>query len=244
MKPILIGVPCREVSDNSSNALETLGIRAPYFESVLKTGALPIMIPFVEESKLREYFDLVDGILFTGGEDISPKEYGAPAHEKLGPVSEERDRVELALMSWTLAERKPCLCICRGLQILNVAAGGTLYQDLPSERPSRIAHRDPSAAPWTNEAHSVEIASQSRLSKILGAGTAKVNSLHHQAIKDLGRGLKVCGTAPDGIIEAVEAADGDRFLLAVQWHPETLWQETDQGAIKLFHALKNASGAS
>lgn len=240
MKPPLIGVPCRKVFEKRIQSLETFGIRAPYFQSLLAAGALPIMIPFVADEKLREYFDLVDGILFTGGEDISPKYYDAAPHEKLGPVSEERDRVELKLMSWVLAEKKPCLCICRGLQLLNVAAGGTLYQDLSSECPSHVAHRDGSEDAWQNEPHSVELDPKSAAAAILGIKAARVNSLHHQAIKDLGLGLRVSGTAPDGIIEAVESEDESRFLIAVQWHPETLWQKANPIWIKLFEALKKA----
>jgi putative glutamine amidotransferase len=163
----------------------------------------------------------VDGVLLTGGDDVDPAFFGEPAHPSFEAAEPGRDAFELALVREALAADIPVLAICRGLQVLNVAAGGTLIQDITSEPGSWMAH---SVQPLRRLAHEVEVAPGSRLGRLLGTrvveGRCGVNSRHHQAIRALGTGLVVTGTAPDGIIEAVEATAA-RFCVGVQWHPES-----------------------
>jgi putative glutamine amidotransferase len=161
--------------------------------------------------------DGVAGLVLTGGEDVGPERYGAAPHPRLGDVDRDRDAAELALIAAARARRLPVLAICRGIQILNVAYGGTLYQDLGSEHPSSIAHEGDATR------HAVRVEHGSLLARTLGAGSAQVNSRHHQAIRDLAPGLKAVAWAEDGVIEAVEASEpGATWTVAVQWHPEDL----------------------
>lgn len=181
----------------------------------------------------------VGGLLLTGGADVSPERYGAVRHPRLGPVSDERDEWELALIAAAKRRNLPLLAICRGAQILNVALGGTLVQDIPSERPSPIDH-DPRADRSTRT-HPVEIDSDSKLARAIGAMRIDVNSLHHQAIDRAGDDLRVVATAPDGIIEGVESArESDWWCVGVQWHPEDLDHAPESWDRSLFGAFANA----
>src|SRR5437762_12765523 len=159
----------------------------------------------------------VRGLVLTGGEDVAPDRYGATPHPRLGDVDPGRDAAELALIAATRARRVPILAICRGIQILNVALGGTLYQDLDSERPGPVPHSDETAR------HAVRGEAGSLLERTLGARSASVNSRHHQAIRDLAPGLKAVAWAEDGVIEGAEPANtNEGWIVAVQWHPEDL----------------------
>jgi putative glutamine amidotransferase len=183
----------------------------------------------------------VDGLILTGGADINPARYGHAPHAALGQVSDERDRWELALIHAARSRSRPVLAICRGVQVLNVALGGTLIQDLPSERPGEINH-DPES-PRTARTHSVEIAPESRLGRAMGTTNARVNSIHHQAIERVADELRIVGTAPDGVIEGVEpAADSAWWCLGVQWHPEELTATGEPGGRDVFAALRSAIG--
>ena len=159
----------------------------------------------------------VRGLVLTGGEDVAPDRYGATPHPRLGDVDPVRDAAELALIAAARSRRLPILAICRGIQILNVALGGTLYQDLDSERPSLVSHSDETTQ------HAVRVAAGSLLERTLGMRSATVNSRHHQAIRDLAPCLKAVAWADDGVIEAAEPADANAaWMVAVQWHPEDL----------------------
>lgn len=161
------------------------------------------------------------GLVLTGGADVSPALYGAPPHPRLGDVSEERDRWEIALVQAAAERALPTLAICRGAQVLNVALGGTLVQDLPSEHPSEIDH-DPTL-PRTTRSHPIDVQNDSRLARAIGITRLMVNSVHHQAISRPAETLRVVATAPDGVIEAVESApDSPWWCVGVQWHPEDL----------------------
>jgi putative glutamine amidotransferase len=159
----------------------------------------------------------VRGLVLTGGEDVAPQRYGAAPHPRLGTVDASRDATEVALIDAARQRRLPILAICRGIQILNVALGGTLYQDLDSERPGTLSHSDEASR------HGVRVAPGSLLERTLGTQSATVNSRHHQAIRDLAPGLKAVAWAEDGVIEAAEPKSADDpWIVAVQWHPEDL----------------------
>ena len=196
-----------------------------YILTLTAAGAIPWMIPLVDEDTLRGVYDELDAVFLPGGADIDPFTYGADPHPLCDKTDRERDRVEVCLAKWALAEEKPVLGVCRGMQLINVAAGGTLYQDLADEFPGAIKHDyfPFSGAHHTRDflAHEVNIAEGTRLAELIGAGPQRVNSMHHQGVKQLGRGLISTAEAPDGLVEALEGAD-DSYLVAVQWHPEAL----------------------
>jgi putative glutamine amidotransferase len=202
-----------------------------YIQTLVQAGAIPWMIPLVDTATLRGVFDAVDGLFLPGGADIDPASYGRGPHPLCDRTDPERDRVELAMARWAIAEGKPVLGVCRGMQLINVAAGGTLYQDLAEQMPGAIKH---DYFPFMGRgfardffAHSVQVAPGTRLARLVGAGALKVNSMHHQGVKTLGRGLRPTAVSPDGLVEAVEL-DGDAYALAVQWHPEALTDADDR----------------
>lgn len=207
-----------------------------YVRSVESAGLLPMAVPpLADPASAAEILDAAGGLLLTGGEDVDPKLYGAPAHPKLGAINPERDATELALFNAARERRLPVLAICRGIQLINVACGGTLYQDLPSEKPSEIQHDQPNDR--AARTHSVTIAAGSRLIASTGAAEMAVNSYHHQAVSRLGAGFRVTATAPDGVIEGMESTDPAWWMLAVQWHPEDLTTDVrswDRGIFRAF----------
>jgi putative glutamine amidotransferase len=173
--------------------------------------------------------------LLTGGEDVSPSCYGAVPHPALGAVSRERDATELALLAAARDRRLPVLAICRGIQLLNAALGGTLIQDLPSQRPSAVKHDQPHDA--SARTHEIAIVAGTRLAAATGASAMAVNSYHHQAVDRLAPGLRVTATASDGLIEGVETEDAAWWVVAVQWHPEDLTDDVrswDRGIFRAF----------
>ena len=192
------------------------------------------MLPLVSEDGLLEQMaKAMDGFLFTGGPDVSPGRYGSEREAFCGEGCEERDEMELRLFKKVYSRDKPALGICRGMQLANVALGGTLYQDLVAQCPSEIGHRQPS--PYDAPAHSVAIVSASPLGRLLGKGEINVNSCHHQAVRDLAPGLSVMAEAPDGVVEAVWMP-GKRFVWAVQWHPEFSYY-ADANSRRIFNAF-------
>ncbi|MHB1008411.1 MAG: gamma-glutamyl-gamma-aminobutyrate hydrolase family protein [Propionibacteriaceae bacterium] len=191
-----------------------------YVEAMLEAGGLPMPLALHEvglyEGAVAEQLAHCDGLLLSGGVDISPAMYGEQPHPDLNATTPDRDAHELALLAEARRRGIPVLAICRGIQLVNVAYGGTLYQDIPSQVPAAIQHAQRSARHLPS--HDVTVTEPSRLYGLVG-GSLAVTSFHHQAIKDLGADLDVVATAPDGIIEAVEATDHP-WLVAVQWHPE------------------------
>ena len=193
-----------------------------YGRAVQLGGGAPVVIPpHLEETELRSIFEHLDGLLLSGGGDIRPAFFGEDDSGLLWSVDERRDRAELALARWALEEGSPLLAICRGVQVLNVAAGGTLVQDIPTQVPNALTHSTVAGRPVVEDAHTVEVAAGSRLAVLVGAGELGVNSAHHQAAKDVGAGLVVTARAPDGIIEGLESPDHP-FCVGVQWHPEAM----------------------
>lgn len=209
-----------------------------YPQAVLKAGGTPVLLalhdPELYPGVAAQQLEHADGLLLTGGPDVSPLAYGEQPHPHLGPTLPERDRFELALIAEARRRDLPVLAICRGIQILNVAYGGTLYQDLPSQLPAAIQHTQASVRQQVS--HHVDVADGSRLAGMLGrSGTVGVTSFHHQAIKDLGEGLSVVATAPDGIVEAVEAVDHP-WIVGLQWHPE-MSHPVDSAAMDVFRGF-------
>jgi putative glutamine amidotransferase len=193
---------------------ERVALNSTYVRALAAVDLLPLVVPpNVDPAMAVRALDGVSGLVLTGGEDVEPKRYKAAPHAKLGPVDPARDAVELALIAAAWARRLPMLAICRGIQVLNVALGGTLFQDLPSERPGGVRHEGEGAR------HGLTIERGSTMCAVLGATALNVNSRHHQAVKDLAGDLLATAWAEDGVIEGAEAKDGRR-VLAVQWHPE------------------------
>ena len=184
--------------------------------------------------------DGMDGLVLTGGEDIDPQHYGRRAHEALGDVHAGRDSFELALLRAAAARRLPTLAICRGIQLANVALGGTLVQDVPSEWPGAIEHEG--SRPRDQRVHGIRVEVGSRLAKALGTQELTVNSFHHQSVAVLAPGLTAVAHAPDGVIEGVEWKGDDWWMLGVQWHPEELTATTEDWDRELFLAFAAAVG--
>ncbi len=232
----LIGVTTSVTVDTTP---ERAYVNASYLRAVQRAGGIPVLLPpHLEDRARRELWSRLDGIVLTGGGDIDPGRFGETPHPKVYDVSEARDSLELDLVSVAIEKHVPLFAICRGIQVLNVALGGTLHQDIPSEPGSTIDHSP--KAPRDQPAHRVTVSGETRLAEVLGALDVEVNSFHHQAIRTLGRGLREVAWAPDGIIEGVEMPDGDGFVLGVQWHPEDL-VDRDAAARRLFEALVEAT---
>lgn len=213
-----------------------------YVRAVTLGGGAPLIIPtYLEEDVLRAIFERLDGLLLSGGGDIYPSFYDEEDNDLLWRVDERRDQAELALARWAMAEELPILGICRGIQVLNVAAGGKLIQDIPTQVTDALSHSCVAGRPIPDIAHTVGVAPDSRLATIVGAGETGVNSAHHQAVKDVGAGLVVTARAPDGVIEALEHLDLP-FCLGVQWHPEVMVEGT-VAMRRLFKGLVEAAKA-
>jgi putative glutamine amidotransferase len=197
---------------------ERVTLNTAYVRALESAGLVPLAVPtMLAPERAGAALTAVRGLVLTGGEDVAPDRYGATPHPHLGEVDPGRDAAELALIAAARARRVPILAICRGIQIVNVALGGTLYQDLDSERPGPVPHSDETAR------HAVRVEAGSLLERTLGTRSASVNSRHHQAIRDLAPGLKAVAWADDGVIEAAEPADTTApWMVAVQWHPEDM----------------------
>lgn len=209
-------------------------MRENYAEAILDVGGIPVFLPHtVDGYRLDEYCDMLDGLLFAGGADVDPRYYGERVEFDSVEISAERDEFELALFSRFNATGKPILGICRGIQLINVALGGSLYQHIEGHRQTG------GGAPQT-----VNVLSGSLLSAAIGAdGDIPVNSYHHQAVKRIAEGLAVSATSPDGTVEALERTEGG-FLLAVQWHPEMIYRDETRFAGIFATFVKAARGRS
>jgi putative glutamine amidotransferase len=212
-----------------------------YLESLRLTGAEWVMLDLRVHDPLT-ILDEVDGLMLLGGHDVDPSIYGEAPHPAFEPVADGRDAFELALARRAVAREQPLLAICRGLQVLNVALGGTLVQDIPTEMPGPLVH-NVREKPWARLVHPVSVSPESRLAAVLGDGVVDgqcdVNSRHHQSVRALGDGLVVTAVSADGVIEAAEH-ETLAFCLGVQWHPENFWQTGRFSA--LFEAFVRAAG--
>ena len=202
-----------------------------YVEAVLRAGGVPMMLSGQCPDCAERWLDVVDAVVLIGGGDINPAEFGSTGHETISNLSAERDAMELALMRALLVRPKPVLAICRGMQILNTVLGGTLHVHLPDVVGESVLHRAPPRDPIS---HGIQVAADSELAKVIGE-QVHTASWHHQAIQQLGKGLKAVAWAPDGVIEAVEL-EGRQDVLAVQWHPEITAAE-DDGQQQMFDWL-------
>jgi putative glutamine amidotransferase len=214
-----------------------LALGVSYLDAVAAAGGIPVILAPLPARRLEAIIQRLDGVCLSGGPDIEPACYGAPAHHELGPTEPEVDLFELGLVRAARRRGLPILAICRGMQVLNVARGGTLTQHLP-DLSDEIAHRQ--AAPASQPSHGVAVAADTRLAGIAGSDRIEVNSFHHQAIDRLGTGLEPVAWSDDGVIEAVEAP-GDAFTLGVQWHAECLTDRPEQA--RLFMGLVDAAEA-
>jgi putative glutamine amidotransferase len=233
----LIGVTM-SVTENTKRPERTY-LNSAYLAALQQAGGVPVMLPPELEARARlELFRRLQGVLLTGGGDVDPARYNEPRHPTVSDVSSARDGLEIELVGHALDRRLPVLAICRGIQVLSVALGGSLYQDVASDPGTRVEHSQ--RAPRHEPTHDVKVDPASRLAQVLGRSELRVNSFHHQAIKDLGRGLRAVAFAvEDGLIEGVEPDDPGLFVLGVQWHPEEMAADHEH-ARRLFRALIEA----
>jgi putative glutamine amidotransferase len=243
MQP-LIAITCSRVTGGAWGAY-SLGhfmdyTYTEYSRAVLHSGGAPVIIPAAQDKEsLQTILSSARGLILTGGPDVHPRIYGEEPLSGLGQVDDALDRMELQAALLAVERDLPVLAICRGIQVLNVALGGTLFQDIASQVPESICH-----TPKTDKAvntHTVQIADGTRLQGLFGKNEIWVNGQHHQAVKGLASGLAVAARAKDKIIEAVEHP-GKRFVIGVQWHPEGTWQD-DPYSQKLFSAFLEAAKA-
>ena len=209
-----------------------------YTESLRAAGLRPYILPVLRAEDADGMLDGMSGLVLTGGEDVDPARYGSAPHPALGEVHAGRDAFEIALVLAARARRLPTLAICRGVQVVNVALGGSLVQDLPSERPSTTAHDG--QADRADRAHEVRVIPGSRLAAAMGATSATINSMHHQAVARIGDGLAAVAHAPDGVIEGLEWKVDDWWMTGVQWHPEELTATSEDWDRALFAAFAAA----
>jgi len=242
-KAPLIGITCSRLTGGAWG-MYSLGhfmdyALSDYSQAILHAGGAPVIVPAAQDRKsLTRILSALQGLILSGGPDVHPRRYGEEPLAGLGEVDEALDHMELLAAELAIEKNLPLLGICRGIQVLNVALGGTLYQDISSQVPESICH-----TPKTDKAvntHTVNIEPGSRLHKLIGRREIWVNGKHHQALKGLATGLVVAARAKDGVIEAVELA-GKRFAVGVQWHPEGTWRD-DLQSKKLFRSFVRAAG--
>jgi putative glutamine amidotransferase len=211
---------------------QTFSLPCEYVDVVRLVGGVPVVLPAVE-GEIPEALGAVDALILPGGGDVDPAHYGGPRHEANYGISQERDGFEMALARAALARPDfPVLCICRGMQLLNVALGGDLVPHIPDHYGERIVHRHPEKLPVE---HPVEVDADSRLGSLLGATRVIVQSVHHQSVRRLGTGLRAVAWSPDGVIEAIES-ERHPFVIGVQWHPE-LGALGDERQRRIFEGL-------
>ncbi len=209
--------------------------------AIADNGGLPVLVPAgLPDEVLRAIYDRLDGVLMPGGGDVNPAVYGEAPHPTTVYVDDARDATELQLVRWAVDEDRPLLGICRGHQLINVALGGKLLQDIPSSVSTKLLHDIPDyETPRFTRSHEVSIDPASRLAQVTGVTTLAVNSLHHQSVSQVAPAMRVTAYAPDGVIEATELPDR-QFVLSVQWHPEDLYGD-DPAIRRLFTAFVDAA---
>lgn len=196
-------------------------VQNPYISAIERSGGIPVLLPYVESNNtIKDFVQMCDGFLFTGGADIDPQRYGESRKDTCGAIQYKRDEFEFNVLEEVLKTSKPILAICRGAQLVNVALGGTLYQDIPSELCVSISHRQ--SEPRFSPSHQVNVFTDTPLGDLMGKACITANSFHHQAVKTLGKELAVMATADDGIMEAFYIKE-KQYIRAYQWHPERLY---------------------
>ncbi len=237
MKP-LVGVTCDLWGEAGA---EREGVNRAYAAAVWQAGGIPVLISVEAADQAADLVARLDGLLVTGGGDVGPERFGEPAHPRLGRVTPERDDLEIALVQQAYHEDLPTLGVCRGIQVMAVALGGSLIQDLASESQEAGDRHDQHGKEGRDKAtHLVRLEPSSQMEALVGARELSVNSFHHQAVREpIPPGLVLAGRSEEGLVEAVEAPDR-RFFFGVQWHPEHLWQN-DPAAARLFSGLVSAA---
>lgn len=236
MKP-LIGI----TTNNSTNSYgqPTILLQQSYVRAVMQAGGVPVLIPSsIAEDGWDALYARLDGVLLSGGGDIALDRFTGEAHPRIDDVDPARDSVELKLVHAAAEDGKPFLGICRGCQMMNVALGGTLYTHIPDQLPGALDHSYPGNL-RTTLVHEIKIEEGTHIAEIYGEPLIKVNSLHHQGLKDIAPSVRVAGYAPDGLVEAIELPDHP-FGLSVQWHPE--WLTNQEGTRNLFRKFVDAAG--
>jgi putative glutamine amidotransferase len=242
----LIGIPgqtLQAIDGIPDNLPHSWVMNSRYYLAVAEAGGVPVMVPLLDQDAgtLRAVYDRLDGLLLAGGVDMDPASFGEAPHPALGRIDPARDAVELALARWAIADRKPVLGLCRGHQVLNVALGGTLWQDIAAQVPQAIKHDYFPTAGYARDflAHEISVAEGSRLAAAFDSAQVPVNSMHHQAVKALAPGLQVSARSSDGLVEALESGT-DHFLVGVQWHPE-VFERSDARTRRLFQSFVTAA---
>ena len=230
MRPVIGMVPLWD------NERQSQWMLPGYPAHIIAAGGVPMQLPLTaDKSVLERSLSCCQGFLLTGGQDVLPLQYGEQPLKECGEVCAVRDAMEQYLLSYALGTGTPVLGICRGLQMLNVFCGGTLWQDLPAQHPTDIRHS--MCPPYDRAVHEVQIIPGTQLHAILGCSVLGVNSYHHQAIRTLGAALQVCAVSEDGLVEGV-SQEGQAFVLAVQWHPEL---RSDTASERIFRAFVQAA---
>ena len=205
-------------TDTGSRRTQHVLLGTPYVQAIEQFDAAAVLVTPAHRAESREQLlELAHGLVLTGGEDVAPSRYGEDPHPELGTVNFARDEMEFALLQGALERRMPVLAICRGMQLLNVALGGTLYQDLPSQRDGDLLHEQQAGV--NDRWHQARVEEGSRMAEIFGSPMLHINSFHHQGVRDLAPTLRARAWADDGLVEAVEAPDHP-WVFGVQWHPE------------------------
>jgi putative glutamine amidotransferase len=232
----IIGISTKIVNNSFNQSM--VGLMQSYVEAVIQAGGVPVLIPSLLASQGWEaLYSRLDGVLFSGGNDISLDHFSGEPHPRIDDSDPARDSIELNLLRAAVAQGKPFLGICRGCQLINVGLGGTLYTHLPDQYPNALDHDYPGNL-RTVLVHEVKIDEGTHVAEVLGEPIVKVNSHHHQGLKDIASSLRVAGHAPDGLVEAIELPDHP-FGMAVQWHPE--WLTDQEPTRNLFRAFVEAA---
>ncbi|MGJ9458407.1 gamma-glutamyl-gamma-aminobutyrate hydrolase family protein [Oceanobacillus sp. CF4.6] len=233
MKPI-IGVTASMETDKAYYSVANRNVKA-----ILAAGGIPIIVPYlIDDHEVNQMTDRIDGLYVTGGYDIDPVIFGEEPHPKLGTIIPERDMAELSLVSSMLEKRKPILGVCRGSQILNIAAGGDMYQDIYSQMDNELLQHS-QKAPFDYCSHFVEVAEGTLLHRLAGKNKFRINSFHHQANRVVPEGFQISGKASDGVIEAIESKTHP-FVLGLQWHPEALIHAREDPSLKIYQGFMEA----
>jgi len=229
----IIGVPSARYADSWYTPAN--GNAISYLRAIEAAGGIPALIhQTADQDVVDTHYQHCDGIIFAGGTDIDPIRYAAARHPKLEAPDPQQDELELMLARRAIADGKPVFGICRGNQLLNIALGGSLYQDIPSEIAGSLNHsKSTDQRDMAYLAHDLELTPDSWLAERLGATNLRINTLHHQALRTVAPGLRVVGYAPDGVVEVVEGT-GTSFVLGVQCHPEELWEQADRRWARVF----------
>ena len=236
----LVGLTTYRKTSVKANPVAVYALMPSYVEAVIAAGGVPLLIPLgLDEEALRTLLARLDGLLLTGGGDIAGEHYDSAHPDFIFDVDPDRDRVELFLAREALDNDVPLLAICRGHQLMNVALGGSLYEDVLRLMPSAIKHDYWGEYPRNLLSHEVTVQADSLLARRLGRTTVRVNSLHHQGVRDVAPGLVASAHAPDGLIEGLEVP-GRRYALGVQWHPENLIYDAPP-MLSLFQGLVEAA---